>query len=360
MKKTSHGSAAGFSLVELMIAMVVTLIVMGSVYGLMSGGQSAFRREPALTDRQQNIRVAMDRIVDDVRRGGEGAGYLVQAFWPGLNAVGPEGPTGKTDFLQIWAPAGECPDVPLNSGNPYNGGNLNAAAGTTIPDCYPEPGLVMIFYGNGKMKFGWGHNKHANKTDPTKFNFPGGQQPDGIQPFPLDCSANLADKNDPCPAGQTTDPVRFGTVAFIRYEIAIDSEGVPNLYRTTQGGLNGTGLDDTVTYLPAPDPLGGWQMVARGIEDLQVRYLPQVDYSAGTWRDVPHDVLIYDDVTREVEITLGARALVRNIQGATTATNASMTKGRSAPRGQLTTRVTPWAALIALHDGPSPSPPLWK
>ena len=44
---------AGFSMVELVVAMAVTLIVAGAIFGLMSAGQSAFRREPELMDRQQ-------------------------------------------------------------------------------------------------------------------------------------------------------------------------------------------------------------------------------------------------------------------------------------------------------------------
>ena len=44
---------SGFSLIELIIAMAVTLAVTGAVYGLMSGGNNAFRREPELTERQR-------------------------------------------------------------------------------------------------------------------------------------------------------------------------------------------------------------------------------------------------------------------------------------------------------------------
>ena len=62
MKPESRPSQSGFSLVELMIAMLVTMIISGAIFGLLSGGNTAFRREPELSDRQQNIRVAMDLI----------------------------------------------------------------------------------------------------------------------------------------------------------------------------------------------------------------------------------------------------------------------------------------------------------
>ena len=61
---------AGFSLVELLVAMTVTLIITGAVFGLLSGGQNAFRREPERTDRQQNIRMAMDLIMRDIATAG--------------------------------------------------------------------------------------------------------------------------------------------------------------------------------------------------------------------------------------------------------------------------------------------------
>ncbi len=52
---TVESREKGFSLVELMVAMVVTLIISGAVFQLVTAGQSAFRKEPALADRQQNI-----------------------------------------------------------------------------------------------------------------------------------------------------------------------------------------------------------------------------------------------------------------------------------------------------------------
>src|SRR5215475_5283161 len=80
---------SGFSLIELLVAMVVTLVVSGAIYGLLSSGQSAFRREPELSDRQQNIRVAMAMIERDVTRAGEGLHAFTQAFARGGDSGGP-------------------------------------------------------------------------------------------------------------------------------------------------------------------------------------------------------------------------------------------------------------------------------
>ena len=80
---TSNVREAGFSMVELLVAMVMTLMVSGAIFGLLTGGQNAFRREPEMTDRQQNIRISMDLINRDGAGAGAGMVPFVQAFTNG-------------------------------------------------------------------------------------------------------------------------------------------------------------------------------------------------------------------------------------------------------------------------------------
>ena len=70
----------GFSLVELIVAMTVTLIVSSAIYGLLAAGGNAFRREPEVADRQQNIRAAMDLIARDVFGAGAAMPTFAQVF----------------------------------------------------------------------------------------------------------------------------------------------------------------------------------------------------------------------------------------------------------------------------------------
>ncbi len=72
MGKETAGTQTGFSLVELMVAITITVIVTGAIYGLVTAGGNAFRREPEIADRQQSIRVAMDSISRDVLVAGQG------------------------------------------------------------------------------------------------------------------------------------------------------------------------------------------------------------------------------------------------------------------------------------------------
>jgi prepilin-type N-terminal cleavage/methylation domain-containing protein len=91
----------GFSLVELMIALTVTLIVSGAIYGLLTSGSAAFRREPELADRQQNIRVAMDVIARDVFNAGAALPTFSQVFTvedsAGGSCTGAQGVNGCGD-----------------------------------------------------------------------------------------------------------------------------------------------------------------------------------------------------------------------------------------------------------------------
>jgi len=134
----------------------------------------------------------------------------------------------------------------------------------------------------------------------------------------------------------------------IRYRINIDAEGVPNLERSDAGGQD------------IPGPGGGtssWEIIALGIEDLQVEYL-----NAAGWQDGPGATSCasataacgntcspvasdYDTLVRRVRIRLSARALAPNLQGQTTSAVGS------APRGQLVTEVAPRAALVTSGMG---------
>ena len=92
----------GFSLIELTVAMTVTLIITGAMFQLLTAGKSAFRREPELSARQQNIRVAMDVISQDVYRAGQGLPEFAQVFTRNLNGVGPMGSGGAaSDALEL-------------------------------------------------------------------------------------------------------------------------------------------------------------------------------------------------------------------------------------------------------------------
>jgi hypothetical protein len=133
-----------------------------------------------------------------------------------------------------------------------------------------------------------------------------------------------------------------------RYAIALDAAQVPSLWRSGRGGLDAAGA-----LTPPGDPTGDWQLIARGIEDLQVRYRHANDpaFGAANCCGVPLNVVPgnFATIVREVEVTLWARTFAPSLQGQTTGPNNNVV---AAIRGSLVTVTTPRAALQALLGVP--------
>ena len=361
---------SGFSLIELIVAMAVTMVISGAVYGLMAGGNNAFRREPELTDRQQNARVAMDMIQRDVATAGVNMGAFFQSFTRGLNGanalVGPAGQ--RADHLEIFGNDGRCPDAPT-ANPPTSGANINVLGG--LPDCYSERAMVLVLYGNGQAKWGLAFNIHSKNSKDV--NFPNGQQPTGSQistPGTLECYAGKA----PC-----APPIAMTPLQVIRYEIAMDPPGSttitgePALYRSATGGRS----TDTGAYFPPTSPAnliaGNWQVLARGIEDLQVQY--RNGDPAGNWMDDPGLISCvnpctqpttaeYANPVREVRVTMSVRAAGQNLQGQTTSGASGLGARGTAVRGNVTTVTSVKALQGYLAEAPRtancPDCPVWR
>jgi type II secretory pathway pseudopilin PulG len=350
MKVESSKGAAGFSLVELTIAMVITLVVSGAIFGLLAGGKTAFRREPELSERQQNIRVAMDLIQKDIGNAGIEMSDFVQAFTPGdgpqltpappLNGLGPLGPDGEnSDFLQIFGNTGECPSAEADA----NGsGGAVVRMMEVFPNCYHLPNLVMLIgttqppavppYSVGlACPRGMGG---GNCGAVACANFPHGQAPNYNGPGGSSIPTPLA----------TMLPLQI-----VRYEIRVDTDGVPNLWRSPQGNLVAMGGGNACGG--AGGLSDGWQLVAKGIEDLQVRYT----MADGSEEDIPATVLEgnYNTLVKEVRVTLTARSEAANLAGGKAGGNAPDPKFR----GKMVSVGTPRAALFALSKAATP---LWR
>ena len=163
----------GFSLVELLVALTVTLIVSGAIYGLLTSGSAAFRREPELADRQQNIRVAMDVVARDVFNAGAAMPTFSQVFTlndgvggsctggQGLNGCGGSGalgtaaagarapgdggdPSANTDVIELLTIDETCPfqSICVHPGSIGLAGTY--ASQQRVPACLPLPGLVLL------------------------------------------------------------------------------------------------------------------------------------------------------------------------------------------------------------------------
>ncbi|HEX9189745.1 MAG TPA: prepilin-type N-terminal cleavage/methylation domain-containing protein, partial [Vicinamibacteria bacterium] len=158
----------GFSLIELMIAMTITLIVSGAIYGLLTAGSNAFRREPEVADRQQNIRLAMDLISRDVYTAGAALPTFAQVFTrtdpgagpcsAGLNGCGVPGTMGpaaaaargggdtseNTDVLELLTVDERCPIQTVCSTGPTAGNAGLFVTREGVPPCMALPSLALL------------------------------------------------------------------------------------------------------------------------------------------------------------------------------------------------------------------------
>lgn len=350
---------AGFSLIELLVAMVVTLFVVGAVVGLLTSGQSAFKTQPERTDRQQNIRAAMDIIMRDVGAAGIGMPVFMQVFSRGQNSVGPAtnpdgntGPTGNggalTDQMTIIAntegfeneatcsyPGGHSVIVDMLAGGTRV--QANSAAIVIMADGtwtlrYVTQADLKNSGASGDCSKGGTHAalQMTAGQDPSGLNLPSGLCVDngyGNAYIGVDGILNTADDA----VNGTCQPKWVSTGDIIQYRVCTPPNaacpsgeaGVPNLERNVN--------------------TAGWQVLARGIEDLQVKYV-RADV-ARTLDHQPAQIMTddYSTLTTEVQVTLASRGAAGKFQGAMTASTGPM-----AIRGSLTSQASPRMALWAL------------
>lgn len=70
MQPRSSGRLAGFTLIELMIAMILGLIVIAGVTSIFLAGQQSFRTNNALADVQDSSRISFELMARDIRQAG--------------------------------------------------------------------------------------------------------------------------------------------------------------------------------------------------------------------------------------------------------------------------------------------------
>ncbi len=311
--------------------MLITLIVSGAMFGLLSTGHNAFRREPELSDRQQNIRVAMDVISRDVVNAGSNMPAFLQVFTrtdtppagPTLNGnggaatpwVGSLGaaaaatrgggdPSTNADVLEVLAAEDECPSHTLDPAavQPAPGAG---GAYTTLerPASCAGAGLALL-------------------TDNSNF---------WLQPI---TSTNPV----PAPKGTFNLVPRVGPVA-----------GLPGAYPATGTFLyaariaryriapNAADLGDPVT------PVLWRSTSGRGAP-------PGAPTNGGCTQFPPAGGNPYTPVIRQVRVTLSARSSAPLLAGQTIAGGAGP-NNPNAVRGQLVSVITPRAAAAVLQIG---------
>ena len=99
-------SEPGFTLIEAMISIFLTMIVMTSVFALLTRGQRSFQREPEIADLQQRARTVLDMVSRDVLQAGAGLPPEFPAF-SRINGAGDAVPTDVLEMIGTFQLAGE-------------------------------------------------------------------------------------------------------------------------------------------------------------------------------------------------------------------------------------------------------------
>ncbi len=357
MRQQIEHKEAGFSLAELMVAMVMTLIVTGAIFGLLGTGQSAFKVQPERTERQQNIRTAMDLIMRDAASAGVGMPAFIQTFTPGLDAAGTtNGLAGTpTDEIQMLANTAGFPNEPVC--NAIGGGSSTQVKLMRGVSNIPDGTSVLIFFQDGTWTVRQVVSTNANNGGPgpctvdphvqldvnSGGDTSGNNCPGGACGGPGVCRqsglglGNAGDPLDLIPAtpacGMDNPCCTVGSVGFgelVHYRIRPDATefddygvAIPNLERSVNG-----------------QP---FQVVARGVEDLQVQYLDQAGNVTDNAPVVDATGVNFATLIVQARITLTTRAATRRLQGATTNAATGI-----ALRGSLSSQATPRQALATL------------
>jgi type II secretory pathway pseudopilin PulG len=338
----------GFSLVELLVAMLVTMIVTGAIYGLLAQGNNAFRREPELVDRQQNIRIAMDVIQRDIAAAGMGMRAGVQVFTNNLDGLGPAAFPSvinageNSDILEMLTFDGSCPPIMAVADGSY------ATVCEDLPACFALPGLVYVARTIPADPTAGAHFAALDTGPPAPACAPG-----NVVGQPLNYPASVWNAGAFCSGADTCREMT--RINLVRYQIDPDpSDRTPALWRSDLGTFDpATGASANLQ-----PPNGRWQLIARGIEDLQVQYQDGPAFTANNWLGTPRVANAADvgTIVRRVRVTLSARALAINLQG------ESASAQGNAVRGRLVGITSPRGALINLQMASVPpgSPPPWQ
>jgi prepilin-type N-terminal cleavage/methylation domain-containing protein len=144
-------SERGFSLIEVLISILITVIVMGAVFGLLTRGQRSFQREPEVADLQQSARTALDLVTRDILQGGAGLPPEFPAF-SRINGAGDANPTDVLEIVGTFQSAGNVYLEPEEVASVDVAGVVTLRSNTTNIDvddaATPEDEGMVLLYNN--------------------------------------------------------------------------------------------------------------------------------------------------------------------------------------------------------------------
>ncbi|MGH9321299.1 MAG: PilW family protein, partial [Vicinamibacteria bacterium] len=253
----------GFSLIEVMISMLVTMIVMAAVFGLLTRGQRSFQREPEIADLQQSARTVLDMVSKDILQTGAGLPPEFPAF-SRINGAGDANPTDVIEVIGTFQSAGNVFLEPEDVASALNS-DVALRANTTNLEINDMVALYNNVTNNDPTRDPqWALARVTNVVED-----PG--NPAGQAVVTLDYGAFDAQYSSYLPAvGGPPDPASFATVVPVQ---------MPKITRVSVVRYF-TQPDDPTRYAgPPPQVLmrdvdfAGQPQAVGYLEDFQIRYV---------------------------------------------------------------------------------------
>lgn len=313
---------AGFSLIEIMIALAITMIVMASVFMLLQKGQDSFRREPEVSDMNANARFGIDRISRDLTVAGYNTPGNMAIMWLDGGGITPD------ELTIIYAD----PQIPISRPLPCGGGGAAGAGGgpcNTIgtsavlnldPESfYPMPSDLEQSYRQGMTLLaiqGPNGDPACDAMVPGIIPFELTQDPKctgaGGGGSPATCGAVNLNHNPGNGASNVNLPRGFDN------DVSVDC-AIIGLFHVVQYRVNPPPPAASPSLERRDIAMGEpWTPISANIENLQIQYNQGVGVE--NFEDEPSQVPMGDDpntwITR-VRVTVTGRSDSTNLQGGT-------------------------------------------
>jgi type II secretory pathway pseudopilin PulG len=117
MDARSPGDVRGFSLTEILVALLLTLLILGSVFVLLQKGQQTFLREPEVSSANGAARSSLDLISQDLAVAGFATPPHLAVLWSNGGNGNPDGITivYADARVPVSRPAPCAPDAPCST-----------------------------------------------------------------------------------------------------------------------------------------------------------------------------------------------------------------------------------------------------
>ena len=275
----------GLSLIELMIAMVLGLVVVGGATGVVLSSKQAYRASEQLSRTQENARIAFELMAREIREAAgnpcgrslpvanilNGASGASAEWWmrfhDGLR--GSDGTGGNPDALELMSGAGSGVTVTSHDRTPGNAGSPANFKVNTTKHGIVDADIIMVCDYTQATILQVASASDSNVT--VTFNKGGSTSPGNCTKglgYPVVCTANGNQK----PYGQNSTIVKLQAT---RWYIDENPNGRNALYRASM----------------AKGVVSAGEEIAEGVEDMQLEYLvPGQDYleasSVPNWSEV--------------------------------------------------------------------------